>query len=78
MKKAIFRVLVLAVLAGAGWGGYKYYKSLPERQDTIPMTRVQRGDVVIRAFSRGELKPARSITLNAPNLFGTVQVTDLA
>ncbi|MBS1854535.1 MAG: HlyD family efflux transporter periplasmic adaptor subunit [Acidobacteria bacterium] len=78
MKKAIFRLFVLAILAGAGWGGYRYFKSLPERQDTIPNTKVQRGDVVIRAYSRGELKPARSITLTAPNLFGTVQVTDLA
>ena len=39
---------------------------------------MQRGDVVIRAFSRGELRAARTVTLTAPNLFGTVQVTDLA
>jgi len=78
MKKVIFRVLMLAILAGAGWRGYTYFKSLPERQDTVPVTKVTRGDVVIRAYSRGELKPARTLTLTAPNLFGTVQVTDLA
>jgi hypothetical protein len=51
---------------------------MPERQDQIPTAKVQRGDVVIRAFSRGELRAARTVTLTAPNLFGTVQVTDLA
>jgi multidrug resistance efflux pump len=33
---------------------------------------------VIRAYSRGELRAVRTQTLTAPNLFGTVQVTDLA
>ena len=78
MKKAIFRTLVLAILVTGGWYGYRYYKSMPERLDLIPTAKVQRGDVVIRAFSRGELRAARTVTLTAPNLFGTVQVTDLA
>src|SRR4051794_23442250 len=78
MKKAIFRVVMLAILAGAGWRGYVYFKSMPSRQETVPTTKVQKGDVLIRAYSRGELKPARTLTLTAPNLFGTVQVTDLA
>ena len=78
MKKAIIRVIVLAVLAGAGWRGYRYFKSLPSRQETVPTAKVQKGDVYIRAYSRGELKPVRTYTLTAPNLFGTVQVTDLA
>ena len=30
------------------------------------------------AYARGELRAARSVTLTAPNLFGTVQVTRLA
>lgn len=78
MKKAIFRTLLLVVVAGGAWYGYRYYKSMPERQDLVPVAKVQRGDVVIRAYSRGELKPVRTLTLTAPNLFGTVQVTDLA
>src|SRR5450755_4645524 len=78
MKKAIFRTLVLAILVAGGWYGYHYYKQMPERQDTIPTAKVQRGDVVIRAYSRGELRAVRSVTLTAPNLFGTVQTTRLA
>jgi HlyD family secretion protein len=78
MKKVIFRLIFLAILAGGGWYGYRWYKSLPERTDTIPVTKVQRGDVVIRAFTRGELHAVRSVTLMAPNLNGTVQVTSLA
>src|SRR5258707_13064361 len=78
MKKAIFRLISFVILAGAGYGGYRYFKSLPERTDQIPTAKVQKGDVVIRAYSRGELRAMRTQTLTAPNLFGTVQVTDLA
>ncbi len=78
MKKAIYRTLGLAILVAGGWYGFRYYKQMPERQDSIPTAKVQRGDVVIRAYSRGELRAARTVTLTAPNLFGTVQVTDLA
>ena len=78
MKKAIFRLFVLAILAAAGWSGYRFFKQLPERQETIPTAKVQRGDVVIRAYSRGELHAIRAQTITAPNLFGTVQVTRLA
>ncbi len=78
MKKAIFRTLGLAILLAGCWYGYRYYKQMPARQDLIPTAKVQRGDVVIRAFSRGELRAVRTVTLTAPNLFGTVQVTDLA
>src|SRR5450432_3022517 len=78
MKKAIVRIVVVAVLAGGGWYGYKWYTSLPSKQIQFATTKVQRGDVVIRAFSRGELRAVRSVTLTAPNLFGTVQTTRLA
>jgi multidrug resistance efflux pump len=78
MKKAIYRLLALAILAGGGWYGYNWYKNLPSHQVQIATTKVQRSDVVIRAFSRGELHAVRSVTLAAPNLNGTVQVTALA
>ena len=78
MKKAIYRTLGLVIVAGGGWYGYHYYRQMPARQEQMPTAKVQRGDVVIRAYSRGELRAARTVTVIAPNLFGTVQVTDLA
>src|SRR5882762_6359915 len=78
MKKVIFRLIGLGILVAGGWYGYQYYKAMPSRQETVPTTKVQRGDVVIRAFTRGELRAVRSVTLFAPNLNGTVQVTALA
>src|SRR5690242_407590 len=78
MKKVIYRLIILAILVGGGYGGYRWYQSLPQRLDTIPTAKVQRGDGVIRAFSRGELHAVRAVPLLAPNLNGTVQVTQLA
>ena len=78
MKKVIFRSLILLFVLGAAWGGYLVVKQLPERQEQVPTAKVLRGDVVIRAYARGELRAVRSATLTAPNLFGTVQVTKIA
>ena len=78
MKKVIVRIILLGALGTGGWYGYQYYKNLPSRQDNLPTTKVQKSDVVIRAFSRGELRAVRSQVLYAPNLNGTVQVTELA
>src|ERR1700676_1384081 len=78
MKKLLIRLVGLAILASAGWGGYQFFRQLPARQEQVPTAKVQRGEVVIRAYSRGELRAVRSVTLNAPNLFGTVQTTRLA
>jgi HlyD family secretion protein len=78
MKKAITRIIVLAVLVGAGYGAYRYYQQRPSKQSDVATAEVVRGDVVIRAFTRGELKAVRSASVVAPNLNGTVQVTQLA
>jgi len=78
MKKIVFRVLIVAAVLAGAWYGYRLYKQLPQRQQDVPTTRVRKGDVIIRAYSRGELRAVRSATLTAPNLFGTVQVTRLA
>src|SRR5207248_1281024 len=50
----------------------------PKAQQEIATARVRRGDVIVRSYARGELRATRSVTLTAPNLFGTVQVTRLA
>jgi len=78
MKKIISQLLLLVVLAGAGWGVYRYFKSMPSKQTQVPTTRVRQGDVIVRSYARGELRAVRSVSLTAPNLFGTVQVTRLA
>src|ERR1039457_11011 len=78
MKKAIYRFIVLAILVGGGGYGYHYYKQRPEKASSIATAKVQRGDVVIRAFTRGQLNAVRVYPLYAPNLNGTVQATALA
>src|SRR5437660_6352717 len=78
MKKAIIRLLLLLVVLGAAYGGYRYFEHMPQKQLPVANAKVRRGDVIVRAFSRGELRAVRSATLTAPNLFSTVQVTKLA
>src|SRR5215469_1407938 len=78
MKKVIIRILGLVIVLGAALFGYRFIKLLPQRQEQVATAKVRRGDVVIRAYSRGELRAVRSVTLTAPNLFSTVQVTRLA
>ena len=78
VKKFVFRVLLLAGIGGAAWYGYKFFRDLPRRQEQIATTKVRQGDVIVRSYTRGELRAVRSATLSAPNLFGTVQVTRIA
>lgn len=78
MRKILFRLVILLFVLGAAWGAYMVVKQLPERQQQVPTAKVLRGDVVIRAYTRGEIRAVRSVTLTAPNLFGTVQVTRIA
>ncbi|MBK9170278.1 MAG: efflux RND transporter periplasmic adaptor subunit [Bryobacterales bacterium] len=78
MKKFLIRLVILLSLGGGVWGAIHYFRQLPEKQTTFATATVRKGDVVVRAFTRGELRAVRSVTLIAPNLFGTVQVTRLA
>ncbi|WP_321472808.1 HlyD family efflux transporter periplasmic adaptor subunit [uncultured Paludibaculum sp.] len=78
MKKVVFRLILIAVVLGAGYGVYRLFQGMSTRQQSVPTTKVRRGDVVVRSFTRGELRAVRTASLAAPNLFGTVQVTKLA
>jgi multidrug resistance efflux pump len=78
MKKLIFRAVLVLIVLGVAYGGYRLFQQLPQRQQQLASTRVRQGDVVIRSFARGELRAVRSAMLVAPNLFGTVQITKLA
>lgn len=78
MKKVIIRVVLLLAVAGGAWYGYRLFKAIGQRQQQVATAKVRRGDVVVRSYARGELRAVRSVALYAPNLFGTVQVTQLA
>ena len=78
MKKILIRLIILAVVAGAGYWGWTAVSVHAPATEQVATTKVRKGDVVVRAFARGELRAVRSATLIAPNLFGTVQVTQMA
>lgn len=79
MKKILIRLILLLVVVGGAYAGYTAFQAMTQqRQQQIATTKVRQGDVIVRSFARGELRPVRSVTLTAPNLFGTVQVTKLA
>ncbi|HYP15260.1 MAG TPA: hypothetical protein VEQ63_15130, partial [Bryobacteraceae bacterium] len=78
MKKTLIRLVILVAVAAAAWAGYSAYKSMPQQKTLIATAKVRQSDVVVRSFTRGELRAVRSAQLFAPNLFGTVQVTSLA
>ncbi len=79
MMKFLVRLLIVLTIAAAAWGGYSAYKSIPQReQSAFATAKVRQGDIIVRTYSRGELRAVRSAPLTAPNLFGTVQVTKLA
>lgn len=78
MKKIGIRVLAVLIVAGAAFWGYRFFQQFQQKQQVIPTTPVRKGDVIIRSYGRGELRAVRSVTLIAPNLFGTVQITRLA
>ena len=78
MKKIVIRVLALLAVAAAVWGGYHFFQQFQQKQQPVPTATVRKGDVIIRSYTRGELRAVRSAMLVAPNLFGTVQITRLA
>ena len=78
MKKTLIRLLIAGLIAGACYAGYIAIQSLPKDEQAIATIAVRRGDVTVKSYARGELRAVRSATLNAPNLFGTVQVTRMA
>ncbi len=78
MKKIIFRAVLVLMVLGVAWGGYRFFQQLPQRQQQLATAKVRQSDVIIRTFARGELRAVRSAMLVAPNLFGTVQITRLA
>ncbi len=79
MKRIVIQVgIALLLVLGLVYGGFKVYEQLPHEKEAMATTTVRKGDFVVRAYSRGELRAVRSATLTAPNLFGQTQITFLA
>lgn len=79
MKRIVIQVgVALLLVLGIVYGGFKVYKQLPQNKESMATTTVRKGDFVVRAYTRGELRAVRSATLTAPNLFGQTQITFLA
>ena len=78
MRKIAVRLLVLLALGGVVGAGYYLVSRLPEAEREPATATVQRGDLTVRTYLRGELRAVRSTTLTAPNLGSVSQVTQLA
>ncbi len=78
MRVTLVRLIVLLAVAATAGAGYYLVQRLPERKQEFPVAQVRRGDLVVRSYVRGELRAVRTVTLTAPNLGRTTQVTRLA
>jgi HlyD family secretion protein len=78
MRKVAIRLLVLVVAAGMAAGGYYLVSKIPGKDSEIATATVRQGDLVVKSYLRGELTTVRSMTLTAPNLGSTSQITRLA
>jgi len=80
MKKMFVRLLVLLTVAGVVAGGYYLVQQIPDDQkgDKLALIPVEKGDLTVRTYLRGELRAVRSLTLTAPNLGSQSQVIQLA
>lgn len=83
-SRARFRWLRSALLAGVtlavvGAGAAAALQVLGQAEGRgIPTTRVQRGDLDLTVYARGELRPIRTALLSAPPVRGQLQITYLA
>ncbi len=78
MRKIAARLVILLALAGVVAAGYYLVSRLPEAERAPATATVQRSDLTVRTYLRGELRAVRSTTLTAPNLGSVSQVTQLA
>lgn len=69
MKKVL---PIVIVLAGAGAGGWYYYKNRPTTEPTITTLQVSRGDIVDGVGATGTLQAVRTVTVGT-QVSGIVQ-----
>ncbi len=68
-------VLILLVVTGAVRALMTQFRPVARE---IPTARVRRGDLELKVYSRGELRPTRSANLMAPPVSGSLQIIHLA
>ena len=78
MTKLLLRIAVVLAAGALVAGGYFAWQSIPEDEQRFALTEVQRGDLVVKTYLRGELRAVRSLTLTAPNIGTQSQITQLA
>ena len=78
MTKLLIRILIVLILGTVVAGGYYVWKQFPQEQTEIALAEVKRGNLVVKAHLRGELRAVRSLTLTAPNIGTQSQITQLA
>ena len=67
--------IVLAAASGLVLSGPQAFGA---RSDSIPTVRVKRGNLELKVYTTGELRPAKSMLLMAPQMGGTLQIVTLA
>jgi multidrug efflux pump subunit AcrA (membrane-fusion protein) len=72
-------LVVLLMVAGAGWWGLRAYRNITATKDVVvPTAKVSRGDITISVTARGELRGGNSEMLFAPMTGGLdMHVTSL-
>jgi multidrug resistance efflux pump len=66
---------VVAAVSGVVLSGTQAFSV---RSDSIPTVRVKRGNLELKVYTTGELRPAKSALLMAPQMGGTLQIVSLA
>ncbi len=65
-RRIIINIVLLAVLAGGAYAGYRYTNQVEKVE--VAVARVRRSPFVISVKTRGEIKSVRSVTLTAPQV----------
>jgi len=66
---------VFAAVSGVVLSGTQAFSA---RNDSIPTVQVKRGNLELKVYTTGELRPAKSMVLMAPQMGGTLQIVTLA
>jgi len=78
-SRIVLRIVAgLALVLGLTAGVRATLTQLHGTAREIPTARVRRGDLDIKVYSSGELRPSRSVNMMAPPVSGSLQIIHLA